>query len=102
MEKTTKLLPDMIPMRDFSKISDGDRLFYEIGYIKNRDIEEMKAEEEVYQNWVRTGDFKEVENVKEFLDGYDHLDGKILLENQKFLEHHNFMVIKNFKHGMVN
>lgn len=30
----TTILPNMIPMRDIKQISDGDRLFYELGQLK--------------------------------------------------------------------
>ena len=30
----TPILPNMIPMRDITQISEGDKLFYELGYKK--------------------------------------------------------------------
>lgn len=50
----TGLLPNMIPMRDIKQISDGDRLFYELGY-KIRTNEDLSYE----NNWIREGRFKE-------------------------------------------
>ena len=78
----TPILPNMIPMRDIKQISDGDRLFYELGH-KIR-MMDMSYE----NNWVREGRFKEIDNVDEFLEG-----DKFLSELE-YLEHHNFMLIK--------
>jgi hypothetical protein len=78
----TPILPNMIPMRDIKQISDGDRLFYELGH-KIR-MMDMSYE----NNWVREGKFKEIDNVDEFLEGDK------LLSNLEYLEHHNFMLIK--------
>ena len=77
----TPILPNMIPMRDIKQISDGDRMFYELGHKKN-----------IYggygDNWIRQGRFKEIENVKDFIE-----NDKLLSEIE-YLEHHNFMLIK--------
>lgn len=62
-------------MRDIKQISDGDRLFYELGH-------------KFDNHWVRLGKFKEVENVKEFVENDK------FLSNLEYLEHHNFMLIK--------
>ena len=78
----TRILPNMIPMKDIKQISDGDRLFYELGHKVNSDI--LKYE----NNWIGEGRFKEIENVKEFLNCDK------LITNLKYLEHHNFMIIK--------
>lgn len=78
----TGILPNMVPMRDINQISVGDRLFYELGHkidFRNPNYE---------NNWIREGRFKEIENVKDFLDGDK------LLTDIKYLEHHNFMLIK--------
>ena len=77
----TPILPNMIPMRDIKQISDGDRLFYELGHKIRMD---MSSE----NNWVREGKFKEIDNVDEFLEGDK------FLSNLEYLEHHNFMLIK--------
>jgi hypothetical protein len=77
----TSILPGMTPMRDIKKISDGDRLFYELGY--KRYLEGGYGE-----NWVRTGQFKEITDVKEYVEE------EPLLTNIEFLEHHNFMLMK--------
>jgi hypothetical protein len=79
---TTPIQPTMIPLRDINIISEGDRLFYELGHKK--DIKGGYGD-----NWVRQGKFKEIENVKDFLKG-----DKFLI-NIEYLEHHNFMIIKN-------
>ena len=79
------LRPDMVPMRDIEQISEGDRLFYEIGYKYNPNVG-------YGQNWNTTGRFKEIENVKDFLEGDK------LLCNFDYLEHHNFMIIKKNTH----
>jgi len=76
----TPLLPNMVPMRDVKQISEGDRLFYELGYKIRYDMS--------YNNWVREGRFKEIENVEEFIQ----VDK--LLSEIEYLEHHNFMLIK--------
>jgi hypothetical protein len=78
----TPILPNMIPMRDIKQISDGDRLFYELGH-KIR-VMDMSYE----NNWISEGKFKEIENVDEFLEGDK------FLSNLEYLEHHNFMLIK--------
>lgn len=74
--------PDMIPMRDIKQFSDGDRLFYELGHkIRVNDMSYVN-------NWIKTGQFQEIENPKDFL-----CDDK-LLSKIDYLEHHNFMLIK--------
>jgi hypothetical protein len=78
----TPILPNMIPMRDIKQISEGDRLFYELGS-KIR-IMDMSYE----NNWIRKGRFKEIEDVQKFVDGDK------LLSDIEYLEHHNFMLIK--------
>ena len=78
----TPILPNMIPMRDIKQISDGDRLFYELGH-KIR-MMDMSYED----NWVRKGRFKEISDVKKFIETDK------LLSELEYLEHHNFMLIK--------
>ena len=78
----TSILPNMILMRDINQISDGDKLFYEMGYKIN--VKNLSYE----NNWIREGKFKEIENVKEFIEGDK------FLSNLEYLEHHNFMLIK--------
>ena len=77
----TPLLPNMVPMRDVKQISEGDRLFYELGHKITYDMS-------YNNNWVREGRFKEIENVEEFIQGDK------LLSEIEYLEHHNFMLIK--------
>jgi len=72
----------MIPMRDIKQISEGDKLFYEIGYKKNNKLSTYE------DNWVRTGQFKEITDIKAWLLGDDHIN------DINYLEHHNFMLIK--------
>ena len=79
----TSILPNMVPLRDIKDISDGDRLFYELGHKKR--VNDMSFKD----NWVREGRFKEIENIKNFIE-HDEL-----LSNIEYLEHHNFMIIKN-------
>lgn len=69
----------MTQLRNISQISDGDRLFYELGMY-------------VQDNWIRRGIFKEITNVAQFVSN-DKLCNK-LLHNLEYLEHHNFMIIK--------
>jgi len=78
----TTILPNMIPMRDIKLISDGDRVFYELGY----KINSNKIEYE--NNWIRTGKFKEI------LELRDWMENDIFLNELDYLEHHNFMIIK--------
>jgi hypothetical protein len=78
----TPILPNMIPMRDIKQISEGDRLFYELGY----KIDWTMTYDN--NNWVRKGRFKEIEDVQKFVDGDK------LLSDIEYLEHHNFMLIK--------
>jgi len=78
----TSILPNMVPMRDIKEISDGDKLFYQLGYKKRpHDLSYI-------DNWVRENRFKEIKNVKEFIE-----TDKLLSEIE-YLEHHNFMLIK--------
>ena len=69
-------------MRDIKQISDGDRLFYELGH--KIIMMDMSYE----NNWIREGKFKEIEDVKDFIE-----TDKFLSELE-YLEHHNFMLIK--------
>ena len=78
----TNILPNMIPMRDIKNVSDGDRLFYERGYKKSMDKPNNS------DNWIRTGQFIEVGDVKGMIR-----DDKFL-SDLEYLEHHNFMLIK--------
>ena len=78
----TPILPNMIPMRDIKQISDGDRLFYELGHKKRM------MDMSYIDNWVSEGRFKEIENIKEFVE-----TDKLLSEIE-YLDHHNFMLIK--------
>jgi hypothetical protein len=73
-----------------SDITENCRLFYELGHYKvlrlytNRDgllCEELK--------WVREGVFKEIENIKEFIE----MDKK--LSEKEYIEHHNFVIIES-------
>ena len=73
--------PNMIPMRDIKQFSDGDRLFYELGI-------KLDPKGGYGDNWIRKGQFYEVEDVKHFL-----FNDK-LLSQLDYLEHHNFMLIK--------
>ena len=78
---TYSIQPNMIPMRDIKQFSDGDRLFYEVG-------RKIDSEGGYGDNWIKTGQFQEIENPKDFL-----WDDK-LLSKIDYLEHHNFMLIK--------
>lgn len=78
----TPILPNMIPMRDINQISDGDKLFYELGH--KIDINNMSYE----NNWIREGRFKEIPDVKDFINNDKQS------RNTEYLEHHNFMLIK--------
>jgi hypothetical protein len=78
----TPALPNMVPMRDVKQISEGDRLFYELGH--KIIVNDMSYN----NNWIREGRFKEIENVEEFIQGDK------LLSEIEYLEHHNFMLIK--------
>lgn len=78
----TGILPNMIPMRDIKQISNGDRLFYELGHKINWELDYYG------DNWVREGQFKEIDDVDDFIE-----NDKLLTELE-YLEHHNFMIIK--------
>lgn len=78
----TTILPNMSPMGDIKQISDGDKLFYELGH-KIR-IMDMSYE----NNWVREGRFKEIENVKDIIENDNRIN------DIDYLNHHNFMIIK--------
>lgn len=71
----------MIPLRDISLFSSGDRLFYELGF-------KIDSRKGYGENWVSTGKFKEIDNPKEFLAD------DMFIFNMEYLEHHNFMFIK--------
>lgn len=81
MEKTCGILPNMIPMRDIKQISDGDRLFFEKGYKRNINYGIHDG------NWVRTGEFLEIKDIKKFLT-YTNV------HTMEEMIHHNFMLIK--------
>jgi hypothetical protein len=78
----TGILPNMTPMRNIKQVSEGDRLFYELGHKIN------DTNPSYENNWIREGKFQEINDVKDFL-----LNDKFLLKLE-YLEHHNFMVIK--------
>ena len=73
---------NMIPMRDISTISKGDRLFYELGYKKNVKLA-------FGDNWIGEGKFKEILDIDKYVKSDTHLT------DLEYLEHHNFMLIKN-------
>ena len=78
----TGILPNMIPMRDIKQISNGDRLFYELGY-------KIRVMDSSYKNnWIREGKYKEILNVEDFIQNDK------LVTQLEYLEHHNFMLIK--------
>lgn len=83
MSETIRISPDMVPMRDISMISEGDRVFYEIGEKININKPNSKW------NWIPSGQFKEIIDVKDFL-AHDNR-----LSDPEYLDHHNFMLIKN-------
>lgn len=66
--------------------NEGDRLFYEIGYFKELD------ENNLWVGWTHTGKFREIKNPLEFIDSenrwYEECNGKT------FIQHHNFRIIK--------
>lgn len=80
--------PDMLPLRDASKVEKGDRVFYELGH-KIKDSIEQNGVIHILgyeDNWIRTGRFKEVDISRFSKDGD--------ITNVDYLEHHNFMIIK--------
>ncbi len=79
MSNIIPIQSNMIPLRDASTVEE-DRVFYELSY----KINTHKAEYE--NNWIRTGNFKEVDIARFSKDGD--------ISNVDYLEHHNFMVIK--------
>ena len=80
----TPILPNMIPLENIKDISEGDRLFYELGYKIHWDKPNSEW------NWIRTGRFKEIEDVKHMIE-----NDEFLIESDiKYIKHHNFMLIK--------
>ena len=77
------LTPDMKAMRNINDIAEGDKLFYELGFKLNIKLGVTGG------NWIRTGKFKEVKDVKDML-----VNDKRMVDID-YLEHHNFMLIKN-------
>ncbi len=75
-------------VNSLSDISDNSRLFYELGHYrvlrkyldKDGDVVEEKE-------WVRTEIFKEIENVKSFLETDKRMS------DREYIEHHNFVVV---------
>lgn len=80
----TSILPNMVPMRDITTISAGDKLFYELGHKRNIELG-------YGDNWIREGKFKQIKNIKKLLKNDK------LMTNLEYLEHHNFMLIKKVK-----
>ena len=76
------ILKNMVKLQNVNQISEGDRLFYELGYKINSKVDSYE------NNWIKSGQFKEIDNVQEYI-----LKDKMLL-NKEYIEHHNFMIIK--------
>lgn len=74
--------PNMIPVLNINTIENGDRLFYELGYKINYKLG-------YDSNWVKTGNFKEIDEVMTYIT-----EDKYLTDDE-YLKHHNFMIIKN-------
>jgi len=81
---TISIQPNMIPMTDKSMLEEGDRLFYELGT-------KIDIRKEYGDNWIRSGQFKEIKNPMDFIKGDQ------LFNESQFLKHHNFMIIKGDK-----
>ena len=76
----TQIQPDMKPLLNKSQIVEGVKLYYELGY----KIDSRKGNNN-NSNWIRTGQFKEIE---------DPMDMKISdngLDDLEYIKHHNFM-----------
>ncbi len=72
----------MEPFRDITQYEPGDRLFYELGFKINAKLPNHK------DNWIRTGQFKEILDVQSLI----LMDN--MLSDPLYLEHHNFKIIK--------
>jgi hypothetical protein len=57
----TGILPNMIPMRDIKEVSDGDRVFFELGF-------KFDFTKGYGDNWIRRGVFEEIEDIKDWLE----------------------------------
>lgn len=40
------------------------------------------------QNWIKTGEFKEIENVEEFIK-----DNELMFNNVEWINHNNFVIL---------
>ena len=78
----TGILLNMIPLLDVNQFTDGDRLFYELGYKRH-------MHDEYGDNWIRTGKFKEIEEPLNFIASDKRFN------DIEYLKHHNFMIIKS-------
>lgn len=73
-----------IPITKKDEITEGCRLFYELGYKRNM----MGG---YGDNWIRRGVFKEITEPEKFKQEDNMLDSK------DYIEHHNFVVLKPCK-----
>jgi len=81
---TISIQPNMVSMTDKSMLEEGDRLFYELGTKRNLKLE-------YGDNWIRSGQFKEIKNPIDFIKRDP------LINEAQYLKHHNFMIIKGDK-----
>ena len=93
----TGILPNMIPLLDVNKFTDGDRLFYELGTYKPTIVKSIKYKTEIGEEyyhtyndiWTRSGNFKEIEEPLKFIESDPRFN------DIEYLKHHNFMIIKS-------
>lgn len=87
---TTYIQPEMIKMTKKSDFSDGDKLFYELGYF-SRSLKTSRGYFDGWDpdSWTRTGRFVQVDDPGLFIKSDYRFD------YPEFIEHHNFMIIKS-------
>lgn len=79
MNVSISYLKNAVQLNSKEEVQPTDRVFYELGYYIDRKL----------KNWIRTGEFKEIENVAEFLEKDKHLD------DIEYIRHHNFMILRD-------
>ena len=92
MEITVKLEPLKFKgakkINSLNEITKNSRLFYELGnYIVLGKREDSKGNIYEDKRWLRSGIFKEINNVENFIKTDKRMSEK------EFIEHHNFVII---------
>lgn len=84
---TKETVPGVKPLTERSQIGSALRVFYEAGHKKDPNLGVDGG------NWVRTGEFIEIEDPLNFMKKDDRLD------DPAYIKHHNFVFLEktNFK-----